>query len=209
LVGIFSPAATSRASKYGLDVMLEDGSIAVREFQINEKIDTPIFEIDALKTGVEILADWEFEDDSNPSKGKKFGEKLRNGTWGYINTQKPKPATTNFEKLKNNNKILFEEGGLFHGIDVVGENDPAYAEIDFAEQILTKFNAIPDNLGFAVVDASGQVKLHAFKISELPGNISQKENESPQGLGGITIGIPLMLMKGGDKLTFKTPLREY
>lgn len=209
LVGIFSPAATSRASKYGLDVMLKDGSIAVREFQINEKIDTPIFEIDALKTGVEILADWEFEDDSNPSKGKKFGEKLRNGTWGYINTQKPKPATTNFEKLKNNNKILFEEGGLFHGIDVVGENDPAYTEVDFAEQILTKFNAIPDNLGFAVVDASGQVKLHSFKISELPGNISQKENESPQGLGGITIGIPLMLMKGGDKLAFKTPLREY
>jgi hypothetical protein len=113
--------------------MLEDGSIAVREFQINEKIDTPIFEIDALKTGVEILADWEFEDDSNPSKGKNFGQKLIDGTRGYLNDSKPKPATTNFEKLKNNNKILFEEGGLFHGIDVVGENDPAYTEINFAE----------------------------------------------------------------------------
>jgi hypothetical protein len=41
--------------------------------------------------------------------------------------------------------------------------------VDFAKQILTKFNAIPNNLGFAVIDASGGVKMYAFKINELKG----------------------------------------
>ena len=208
LVGLFSPAATSNASKYGLDVMLEDGSVGVREFQINDKIDTPIFEFDELKTGVEILAEWDFNDVNDPSKGKKFRKKLEDATRGYLNNGKPKQEQTNFEKLKNSNKILFEEGGLFHDIQVTGIDDPAYSEVDFAKQILTKFNSQPNHLGFAVVSPTGEVKLFAFEIDKLPGSVSSLEGESPQGLGGITIGIPLMFTRG-DELQFSSQTRNY
>lgn len=208
LVGLFSPAATSNASKYGLDVMLEDGSVGVREFQINDKIDTPIFEFDELKTGVEILAEWDFNDVNDPSKGKKFRKKLEDATRGYLNNGKPKQEQTNFEKLKNSNKILFEEGGLFHDIQVTGIDDLAYSEVDFAKQILTKFNSQPNHLGFAVVSPTGEVKLFAFEIDKLPGSVSSLEGESPQGLGGITIGIPLMFTRG-DELQFSSQTRNY
>ena len=210
LVGVFSPASTSNKNEYALDVMLEDGSIGVREFQINDKIDTPMFEFEELSTGIELLAEWDYEN-NDPTKEKVFRSKLNNGTQGYLRNGKTTPIVeNNFEKLKKNNKILFKEGGLFEGIEVIGATDPAYSQVDFAKQILTKFNAIPNNLGFAIVDASGEVKMYAFKINELKGPESQSELESPKGLAGITIGMPLLLHRGGtDRFKFSSPNREY
>jgi hypothetical protein len=78
-VGVFSPASTSNKNEYALDVMLEDGSIGVREFQINDKIDTPMFEFEELSTGIELLAEWDYEN-NDPTKEKVFRSKLNNGT---------------------------------------------------------------------------------------------------------------------------------
>jgi hypothetical protein len=49
-----------------------------------------------------------------------------------------------------------------------------------------------------VVSPTGEVKLFAFEIDKLPGSVSSLESESPQGLGGITIGIPLMFTRGDE-----------
>jgi hypothetical protein len=53
---MFAPARVSSTNPYALETMNEDGSLSTKEFQINGKIDPPIFESEAFKTAIGILA---------------------------------------------------------------------------------------------------------------------------------------------------------
>lgn len=209
-VGIFIPAKVNPHDGYTLQAVATDGSIITKGFQINSKIDPPIFTIDALKEAVAILAGWKYEDANNTGSRKIMAKALNDGTHGYlrdsISTRNPK---NNFEKLKDNNKILFGNTGLFKDIEVRGADDPNLDQIHFAEEILTKFNSEPNHLGFAVVDASGKVKMYAFEINKLPGSVSRNEMETTQSLGGITIGKALIFKTVNDVLQFSSANRDY
>lgn len=206
---MFIRAATSAQGSYSLKTITADGSITTKSFTINAKIDPPIFEFDALKHAVAILAQWEYEDPTDTNKGKKIVGDLRKGTYGYLRNGQTQPKQlSEFEKLKNNNKILFETG-LFKDITVDGENDPAFDQLHFAEEVLKKFNSNPNNLGFAIVAPDGSIKMYAKQIHKLTGEASKKETESPQGMSGITIGIPLVFKTTSDEFTFSTPNRTY
>ena len=209
-VGIFIPAKVNPHDGYTLQAVATDGSIITKGFQINSKIDPPIFTIDALKEAVAILAGWKYEDANNTGSRKIMAKALNDGTHGYlrdsISTRNPK---NNFEKLKDNNKILFGNTGLFKDIEVRGADDPNLDQIHFAEEILTKFNSEPNHLGFAVVDASGKIKMYAFEINKLPGSVSRNEMETTQSLGGITIGKALIFKTVNDVLQFSSANCDY
>lgn len=208
-VGLFIKADVTEGS-YTMPAITADGEIEERGFLINTKIDPPIFEIPAVNDALKILADWEFENASDTNSGKKEGAALRAATEIYVrDTRGTARPANNFEILKKNNKILFNSTGLFKDIKPKDANDPDLDQIHFAEEILSEFNSQPDNLGFATVDASGNVKLHAFKISDLPGIVARPEAESLGSLGGITIGVPLVFKTSDDTFTIKTAEREY
>lgn len=205
--GMFVQASTTNT--YSLETITEEGNLSSKGFQINSKIDPPIFEIEALTNAVGILAQWKYENPNNTSSRKVMENNLHKGTWGYLNNSTTSKEKNNFELLKSNNKLLFGDSGLFKDIKVVGENDPSYDQLHFAEEILTKFNSEPNNLGFAIVDSSGKVKLYAFKINELTKPLSLNETETYESLGNITINIPLIFRSKDDILTFNTPNRKY
>ena len=209
---MFLPADVDPHNKYKIRTINEDGSISSKSFQINGKIDPPIFEFDALKTGIEILAQWEYRD-GNPNNGKEIKGDLLNGTRGYLKNEKskktPKNLQNSFGQLKKNNKILFEGAGLFKDITVRGIDDPAYDQLHFAEQILTEFNSKPNNLGFAVVNPDGSIKMYALQIDKISGVTSRPEAETYQSLGGITIGKPLIFKSLTDTLKFSSSIRDY
>ena len=209
-VGLFIPAKVSGTNPYATDGITEDGNLVQKHFQINRKIDPPIFEIPALTTAIGILAQWEYEDPNNTNSRKMMGKDLNAGTHGYKNDNPPKKSKTNFELLKDNNKILFGNKGLFKDIPVKGSDDPAKTQIEFAEEILIEFNSHPNNLGFAIVDpSSGKIKLYAYQIDKLKGDIARPENETLTSLGGITIGQPLIFSSTSSEFTFNTSIRSY
>ena len=209
-VGMFAPARVSSTNPYALETMNEDGSLSTKEFQINGKIDPPIFESEAFKTAIGILAQWEYENPSDTSSRKVMQKPLNDASRGYLrngkSTKKPK---NNFEKLKEINKIYFEPGGLLANITVDGENDPSLDQLHFATEVLSKFNSQPNNLGFAVVQSDGSIKLHAFKITDFTDDKRRPEMETFTSLGGITVGMPLVFKSPTDILTFSSTNRDY
>ena len=209
-VGMFVPAKLNAKSGYAIDATDSDGNGITKSFQINAKIDSPIFEIDAIKEAVAILAGWEYENPADTGSRKRMTKPLNDGTRGYLNdgltTEKPK---NNFEILKDDNKILFGDDGLFKDITVRGADDPSLDAVHFAEEVLTQFNSQPNNLGFAVVQPSGKVKMYAFKINELSGPVSRNEMETSQSLGNITIGKALVFKSDSDVLQFSSSNRDY
>ena len=208
--GLFVPAKTDAHNPHRLSTINVDGSVSSKAFQINRKIDPPIFEFDALKTGVAIMAQWEYNNPKNTNEGKKIVGDLLNGTRGYLrDTKSVKKPETAFEKLKNNNKILFGKTGLFKDIEIRGIEDPALDQVYFAEKILTQFNSEPNHLGFAIVQPDGEVKMYAMDISKMKGSISKLEAESFGSLGGIIINKPLVFKNTGDSFSFSSDLRDY
>lgn len=206
--GMFVPAEVNSDNPYRLNTINEDGSVSSKSFQINRKIDPPIFEFDELKTAVAILAQW--EDGKKPGDAKKITGDLLNGTRGYLrdgkSEEKPK---TEFEKLKENNIILFGKTGLFKDIEIRDSEDPAFDQLHFAEEILTKFNSEPNHIGFAIVDSDGKIKMYAMDISKMSGVISKPESESFDSLGGIIINQPLIFKTPTDVFKFNSDIREY
>ena len=209
-VGMFVPAKLNPRSGYAVDATDSAGNGTTKSFQINAKIDPPIYEIDAIKEAVAILAGWEYENPADTGSRKRMIKPLNDGTRGYLNdglpAEKPK---NNFEILKDDNKILFGDDGLFKDLTVRGADDPNLDIVHFAEEILTQFNSQPNNLGFAVVEPSGKVKMYAFKINELSGPISRNEMETSQSLGNITIGKALIFKSEGDVIQFSSSNRDY
>ena len=208
--GMFVPAKTDPHNTHRLATINADGSVSSKAFQINRKIDPPIFEFDALKTGIAIMAQWEYNNPKNTNEGKKIVGDLLNGTRGYLrDTKNVKKPETAFEKLKDNNKILFGKTGLFKDIEVRGTEDPALDQIHFAKEILTQFNSEPNHLGFAIVGSDGEVKMYAMDISKMKGTISRPEAESFDSLGGITINQPLIFDSPTSEFSFDSDIRKY
>ena len=209
-IGMFARAKVSSTNPYALETMNEDGSLSTKEFQINGKIDPPIFESEAFKTAIGILAQWEYEDPNDTSSRKIMQKPLNDASRGYLrngkNVKKPK---NNFEKLKDINKIYFEPGGLLANITVDGENDPSLDQLHFATEVLSKFNSQPNNLGFAVAQSDGSIKLHVFKITDFTNGTERPEMETFTSLGGITVGIPLIFKSNDDELNFSSTNRDY
>lgn len=209
-VGMFAPARVSSTNPYALETMTEAGDVSSKEFQINGKIDPPIFESEAFKTAVGILAQWEYEVKGNTNSRKVMLKPLNDASRGYLrDTKSTKNPKNNFEKLKENNKIYFKKGGLLSNITVDGENDPNLDQLHFAQEVLTKFNSQPNNLGFAVVDSEGNIKLHAFKITDFTDDKRRPEMETYSSLGGITVGTPLIFKSKDDILNFSSDNRDY
>jgi hypothetical protein len=75
--------------------------------------------------------------------------------------------------------------------------------------VLSKFNSQPNNLGFAVVQSDGSIKLHAFKITDFTDDKRRPEMETFTSLGGITVGMPLVFKSPTDILTFSSTNRDY
>ena len=149
-------------------------------------------------------------DTSNTDGGKKLGASLIGTTKGYErNSHRAAKPVNNLDILKKNNKILFEDPNYFKNITVKGEDDLGLDQIHFAEEVLKQFNSEPNNLGFAIVDSRGGVKMHAFKLNELPDPLSRPEMEVYDGLGGITVVQPLVFKTKDDSFTFRTTNREY
>lgn len=208
-VGLFVRAKTSD-NPYMLEAITTDGDYEYRSFLINDKIDPPIFEIPAINAALEVMADWTLENPNNPQSKKIFSPNLTATTRGYINYGRKKAEKiTAFGILKKNNKILFSEGGLLHGIDVRGTDDPDLDQQHFASEILKEFNSKPNNLGFAVVNSNGNVKLHALKIDTLPRNVARPANETVGSLGGIIVGMPLIFTPDVKELSFTYEDKEY
>ena len=105
--------------------------------------------------------------------------------------------------------MLFEDSNYFKDIVVKGKDDPNLNQLNFAEEVLKQFNSKPNNLGFAVVDAKGNVKMYAFKINELPEPTSRPEMETPKSLGGITIGQALVFKNATDSFVINSPNKQY
>ena len=210
-VGMFSPAKVSTTNKYALPTITTDGDLKDKEFVINAKIDPPVFEFDELTNAVGILAQWEYEDPNNTNSRKIAKKPLLDGTYGYKrNSKSTKKSKNNFEKLKDKNKILFGDTGLFKDIVVDRVDDPALDEEYFAREILKQFNSKPNNLGFAIKDKSGKIKMYAFKINEFPNEIARQEMETTQSLGGITIGKELIFTNvDSDIIQFSSENRDY
>lgn len=209
-VGMFSLAKVSNTNHYAVDTITEEGNLSQKEFQINSKIDPPIFESQAFKTAVGILAQWEYEEKGNTNSRKNMLKPLNDATRGYLSDTKGKKIEkNNFEKLKEKNKIYFKAGGLLANITVNGENDPSLNELHFATDILSKFNSHQNNLGFAIVQADGSVKLYAFKITDFTDNKRKPEMETFTSLGGITVGVPLVFQSPNDTLAFSSANRDY
>jgi hypothetical protein len=207
--GLFVRANVSD-KPYMLEAVTAEGNYEYRSFMINDKIDPPMFEIPALTGALEVMAKWSLEDENNPQSKKILDRELNATTYGYVRNgaRQSKPLTA-FGILEKNNKILFSEGGLLHGIDVRGKDDPNLSQQHFAEEILAKFNSEPNNLGFAVIDGNGNVKLHALKINELSGVVSRPINETVGSLGGIIIGMPLIFTPNIKELAFTYEDKEY
>lgn len=206
---MFIKAATSSPGAYTLKAINADGTIINKAFQINAKIDPPVFEFEALKHAVAILAQWEYATTADGKPYKKVVGDFRNGFYKYLRNSKTKPKTlNNFELLKENNKMLFETG-LFKDITVDGANDPAYDQLHFAEEVLKKFNSQPNNLGFAIVGSNGKITMYAQQIDKIPGEISRNEGETYQSLGGVTIGVPLIFKSPNDIVSFNSTIRSY
>lgn len=210
-IGMFIPAKINGNTRYQLSCIREDGSVESRSCLINDKIDSPIFEIPALTNAIGILADWEFSDPDDTSKMKNRGTLLNAGTYSYINNKLVvEKQKTNFEILQDNNKELFGNSGLFNNINVRGKNDPSLNQIQLAEELLKEFNSKPDNVGFAIVQSNGDVKLYAIKVSNSNDIAKQTEaSNGSGGLGGITIGIPLIFKTTSDQIKFETDLNNY
>jgi hypothetical protein len=212
-IGPFVKAETSGENAFTLKAITSDGAMVLKAFQINGKVDPPIFEFNGLTnnpltTAIGILADWKYANPADTNSRKDRGVVFNQHTYAYRSDSIARPTTNNFEKLKSNNKILFEATGLFHGIQVRGENDPQITQVDLATQILEQFNAVPNNIGFGIVSADGDVELHAYQINKLPGDIALPENQTPQSLGGITIGKAL-IFQSGDTVEVQSALRNY
>ena len=206
---MFIKAATSSPGAYTLKAINADGTIINKAFQINAKIDPPVFEFEALKHAVAILAQWEDATTADGKPYKKIVGDFQNGFYKYLRNSKTKPKTlNNFELLKENNKMLFETG-LFKDITVDGANDPAYDQLHFAEEVLKKFNSQPNNLGFAIVGSNGKITMYAQQIDKIPGEISRNEGETYQSLGGVTIGVPLIFKSPKDIVSFNSTIRSY
>ena len=206
---MFIKAATSSPGAYTLKAINTDGTIVNKAFQINAKIDPPVFEFEALKHAVAILAQWEDATTADGKPYKKVVGDFRNGFYKYLRNSKTKPKTlNNFELLKENNKMLFETG-LFKDITVDGANDPAYDQLHFAEEVLKKFNSQPNNLGFAIVGSNGKITMYAQQIDKIPGDVSRNEGETYQSLGGVTIGVPLIFKSPNDIVSFNSTIRSY
>lgn len=209
-VGMFVKAKTDKHNNYALPAVNEDGSHGYKSFQINSKIDPPIFEIDALTNAIGILAQWEYKDPGNTNSRKVPGRDLENSNRGYIRDGKPTPKMkTALQLLKDNNKALFTKSGLFRDITIDNPENTAFTQLQYAEEILTKFNSEPNNLGFAIVDSSGKIKMYAMKIDQLSEPISKNEIENSGGLGNITINMPLIFTSKDDVLQFSTANRNY
>ena len=209
-VGIFAPARTSDSNGFAIKTIDEFGNVVEKEFMINEKIDPPIFEFEELKEAITTLADYEYDE---RTRIKKLGDKLRGETEVYRRDTLPSRGAArpknNFEKLKDSNKILFRTGGLFKDITVENTDDPDKSSEQFAIEILEKFNSTPNNLGFAIKDPSGKIKMYAFKIDELDSEIARPEMETLKSLGGITIGKALMFNTAGDTFEVTSDKRKY
>lgn len=206
---MFIKAATSSPGAYTLKAINADGTIINKAFQINAKIDPPVFEFEALKHAVAILAQWEDATTADGKPYKKIVGDFRKGFYKYLRNSKTKPKTlNNFELLKESNKMLFETG-LFKDITVDGANDPAYDQLHFAEEVLKKFNSQPNNLGFAIVGSNGKITMYAQQIDKIPGEISRNEGETYQSLGGVTIGVPLIFKSPNDIVSFNSTIRSY
>lgn len=206
--GMFVPAKVDTNNPYRLSTINEDGSVSSKSFQINCKIDPPIFEFEELKTAVAILAQW--KPGKKPGDAKKIIGDLNNGTHGYLrNGKSEEKPKTEFEKLKENNKILFGETGLFKDIEIRDSEDPAFDQLHFAEEILTKFNSEPNHIGFAIVNSDGKIKMYAMDVSRMSGIISKPESESFNSLGGIIINQPLIFTDSNTKFNFNSNIREY
>ena len=213
-IGMFVQAKTNNLDSFSLDTITEEGNSVKKQFQINSKIDPPIFEIEELTTAVGILSQWEYSKPSDTSSPKKMGKDLNAGTRGYMRDNVSAPQTkNNLQRLKDSNKHLFGNSGLFKDIQVKGEDDPALDEVHFANEILTQFNSQPNNFGFAVVSRNAKgdpsVKMYAFKIDQLPNPFSQKESETLEGIGGITVNTPLIFEGKDSTIEFATPERVY
>lgn len=208
-VGLFVRADVQEG-QYTIPTITSNGDTVDKGFLINSKIDPPIFEIPAVNSALRIMSDWEWEDASNTNKGKKFGSKLNGTTRGYENNSRrqAKPVN-NYDILVKNNKILFEDSNYFKDIVVKGKDDPNLQQLNFAEEVLKQFNSKPNNLGFAVVDSKGNVKMYAFKINELSEPTSRPEMETPKSLGGITIGQALVFKNAADSFVINSPNKQY
>lgn len=206
---MFLKAATSSPGAYTLKAINADGTIVNKAFQINAKIDPPVFEFEALKQAVAILAQWEDTTTADGKPYKKIVGEFRKGFYKYLRNGKTQPKTlNNFELLKESNKMLFETG-LFKDITVDGADDPAYDQLHFAEEVLKKFNSQPNNLGFAIVGSDGKITMYAQQIDKIPGDTSRNEGETYQSLGGVTIGVPLIFKSATDTISFDSTLRSY
>ena len=208
--GMFVPAKCDPHNPHRLLTINTDGSVSSKAFQINRKIDPPIFEFGALKTGIAIMAQWKYRNPRNPDEGKEIIGDLNNGTRGYLrDTRSVKKLETAFEKLKKNNKILFGKHGLFKDIEVRGTDDPSLDQVHFAKEILTQFNSEPNHLGFAIVQDDGNVKIYATDISKMNGAISKPEAQSFGSLGGVTINQPLVFENSDQSFSFSSDIRNY
>ena len=208
-VGLFYRADVPIGS-YTIPTITSDGDTVDKGFLINSKIDPPIFEIPAINEALKVMSDWEYADASNTDKGKNKGASLTGTTKAYErDSRRTAKPVNNFDTLKKNNKILFEDPNYFKNITVKGEDDLGLDQVHFAEEVLKQFNSEPNNLGFAIVDSKGRVKMYAFKLNELPDPLSRPEMEVYSGLGGITVGQPLVFKTKKDSFTFRTANREY
>ena len=69
---MFALASVPRTNPYALETIDSNGDLSIKEFTINEKIDPPIFEFEALKTAVGLLAQWKYRNEDDHSAGKKM-----------------------------------------------------------------------------------------------------------------------------------------
>lgn len=209
--GFFVPAKVNDDNKYQIKGITKDGVVVDKDFLANDKIDTPMFEIPALTNAIGILADWEFENENDTNSSKVKGSILTEHTDNYIKNSNIKISEiTNFDRLKENNKSLFGKSGIFNNIKVKNELDPNLTQLDYATEILSKFNSQQNNIGFAIVQPDGSVKMYGVKLQELNDSLIKfPEGESLLSLGGITLNKPLIFTTLNDQISFETNSRNY
>ncbi len=208
--GLFIPAKVNSDNKYQIDGITSSGNIVAKEFSINDKIDPPVYEIPALTNAIGQLADWEFENENDTNSRKLMGNALRQGTNQYLNDSNTiSIPENNFIKLKKNNKNLFGKSGKFNNIKVKNESDPNLTQLDFAKEILEEFNSKPDNIGFAIIQPNGDIKMYGLNLNDLDESFKISEKESLKGLGGIILNKPLIFETLNDEFEYVTDSRIY
>lgn len=183
---------------YTLSAIDNDNKIINKDFIINSKIDSPIFEIPELTEAIEKLASWEPD-----GIVKKISNEVNASTRAYLRDKKSKEKIeSNFDKFKNLNIIYFQRGGILENFNPESKNDFEISQEEFAEKALTEINKIPSTIGFGILNNYNSVKLHVL-------NTSNDESESIDSLKNIIVGKPIIFKTLDDSHEFDFKQKHY